>query len=290
MPMKRVAEAAAQIRIEDVEFVRHDSGGLLARIYHPVGDGPFPAAVEVHGGVWISNDRFRSAAIATELAARGTLIMSIDFRMPPQASYPASLSDISSAIVWLKAHAPELKVDPRRIGTLGFSSGGHQVLLLGLRPDFPKYAPVADVANFDASVAFVVAAWPIVDPIQRYGMAKQKGRADLIRGHDLYWQTEAAMAEGNPQFILDRDEQSSLPAALLIQGTADDNIDHHTAEPFAEEYRKRGGMIAVCKFEGAGHGFIRDDLTTPDAARAVDLIDTFIRRPENFSPFADAKS
>jgi acetyl esterase/lipase len=261
----------------DVAYVERDGKSLLGRLYRPEGKGPFPAVVDVHGGMWTINDRLHDAVADMELARRGTVVLSIDFRMPPDAAYPASLCDIHAAIVWLKAHADEFHIDSKRIGTLGFSSGGHQALLLALRPDHPDYASGSEIGGFDGSVAFTVACWPIVDPVQRYGMAREKGRTDLVDAHDAYWGSVAAMADGNPQYILDRNEQTRTPPALVLQGTADDNIDHRTMEPFAAAYRERGGTITVHKFDGAAHGFIRDDLTAPDAARGIDLIDAFIR-------------
>jgi len=261
----------------DIAYVDRGGMRLLGRLYRPAGEGPFPAVVDVHGGMWTINDRLHDAAVATELARRGTVVLSIDFRMPPDAAYPASLRDIHAAIVWLKTYADELHIDINWVGTLGFSSGGHQVLLLAVRPDHPDYSSGTQIGGFDGSVAFTIACWPIVDPVQRYGMAREKGRADLVAAHDSYWGSVEAMADGNPQYILDRGEPSRLPPALILQGTADDNIDHRTMEPFAASYRKRGGKITVHKFEGAAHAFIRDDLSTPDSIRGVDLIDAFIR-------------
>ncbi|MBX6376250.1 MAG: alpha/beta hydrolase fold domain-containing protein [Acetobacteraceae bacterium] len=86
------------MRIEDIPYRRRPDGGepLLARLYRPArGTGPFPAVVEVHGGAWTGSDRLNNAAIATEFAREGIVTLSLDFRMPPEAPYPASLADIN---------------------------------------------------------------------------------------------------------------------------------------------------------------------------------------------------
>ena len=58
-----------EVRVEDVEFYRHGERPLLARLYRPDGEGPFPGVVEVHGGAWTLNDRTTNEPIARPLAA-----------------------------------------------------------------------------------------------------------------------------------------------------------------------------------------------------------------------------
>ena len=148
------ADVQAEIRIEDVEYQRQAGRALLARLYRPAGTGPFPAVVQVHGGAWVSKDRSDNAFIAKALAESGMLVASIDFRMPPEAPYPASLADINLAVRWLKARARTYGSRPDRLGLFGTSSGGHQALLAAMRPDDPRYAalPLPE-APYPASLA-----------------------------------------------------------------------------------------------------------------------------------------
>ena len=64
----------------------------------------------------------------------GMVVASVDFRLNGQAPHPAAMQDIHSAIRWLKAHAADFDATPEGMGALGFSSGGHQVLMAGMRP------------------------------------------------------------------------------------------------------------------------------------------------------------
>jgi dipeptidyl aminopeptidase/acylaminoacyl peptidase len=84
------------------------------------------------------------------------------------------------------------------------------------------------------------------------------------------------MAEGNPQLILERGEAVDRPPALIMQGTADDNLTPDMAANFAVAYRKLGGSIAFHSFEGQPHAFIARDPAAPDALRALNLIADFI--------------
>lgn len=267
------------VHAEDIEYRSRDGKPLLARLYRPRGIGPFPAVVEVHGGAWIGNDRLTNVAIHQPLAASGVVVMAIDFRMPPEAQYPASIADINYAVRWLKARGRALGVDPARVGGVGTSSGGHQLMLSALRPRDPRYAslPLPEAPGIDASLAFVVLCWSILDPLARYRMVKANGNTRLAQAHESYWPSEAAMAEGNPQLILERGEITALPPALILQGTNDDNVTPDMVSRFAAAYRAAGGRIKLETFEGQPHAFIAKDPAAPAAVKAIELIVSFVR-------------
>src|SRR5690242_7161870 len=144
--------ARFEIEVRDLEYLRHSDGALLARLYRPLGAGPFTALVEVHGGAWASGDRLNNAPLDEALAKSGIVVLAIDFRMPPEHRYPASIADINFATRWLKTHAPEFASRRELVGGLGTSSGAHQLLLSALKPLDPRYAalPLAEAAAEDA--------------------------------------------------------------------------------------------------------------------------------------------
>ena len=108
-----------EVDIEDVIFAEHESKPLLARVMLPRGSGPFPAVVSVHGGAWYENDRTHRNVTKRELARRGIVVVAIDFRMPPEATYPAALADINFAVRWVKANADRLRTAPDAVGHSG---------------------------------------------------------------------------------------------------------------------------------------------------------------------------
>lgn len=267
------------IQVEDITYLRHGDRPLLARLYRPRGEGPFPAVVEVHGGAWTQNDRTTNVAIHEPLARSGVVVMAIDFRMPPEAKYPAAIADINFAIRWLKHHAREFNIRPTLVGGLGTSSGGHQVMLSALRPRDPRYATISfPGATADAGLAFVALCWPINNPLARYRMVKANGNTRLAAAHDAYWPDEAAMEDANPQLILERGEKVPLPPVLLVQGMRDDNVTPDMADRFAAAYRSAGGPIELHKFSTQPHAFIARDPAAPDAATAVATIVDFVHR------------
>ena len=276
-----------EITVEDVEYMRHGDRPLLARIYKPRGTGPFPLIVDLHGGAWCNKDRTTDAGTDEPLAKSGVVVVALDFRMPPEARYPASLADINYAIRWCKSQSRTLYSRPDLVGILGVSSGGHQAMLTAMRPHDARYAAILLSARtpVDASVRAAVLCWPVIDPLGRYRYAKEnlggalKKQADnWVLCHDKYWPDEAAMAEGNPTAALERGEKVALPPVLYLQGTAD--VAHPAAnrDRFIANYRKAGGRVELQLFEGMGEAFITNDPTSPSALAAIDKIIDFVHR------------
>src|SRR5216683_7571216 len=162
-----------EVDVEDVEYLRHGDTPLLARLFKPRGAGPFPAVVELHGGAWCLGNRLQDTAINEQLARNGILVAALDFRLPPVASYPGSLADIDYGIRWLKTQATTLGTRPDMVCSFGISSGGHQAMLVGMRPRDSRYSTITLSGDADASVRGVIMGAPVIDPLGRYRYAKQ---------------------------------------------------------------------------------------------------------------------
>jgi acetyl esterase/lipase len=276
------------IVVKDVEYLRHGDKPLLARLFTPRGTGPFPLIVELHGGAWNLGDRLMDVAINEPLAKSGVVVAALDFRMPPEAPYPASLADINYAIRWFKTQATTWGSRPDLVGALGSSSGAHQAMLAGMRPRDPRYAAIplpAGAPAVDASLRCVVLCWPVIDPLARYRYAKElkeggKPRPDLLDQviplHDKYWQTEEAMAEGNPVLALERSERVELPPALYIQGTEDVAHPRVDLDRFVTQYRKAGGSVELALFEDVAEGFVIRKPSLPASGQALEKIIKFV--------------
>ena len=258
---------------EDITYQSPNGAPLLARLYRPVGPGPFPAVLEVHGGAWTGGDRFNNVAIAEALAADGVVVLSIDFRMPPVGQYPMACQDVSTGIRFLKAHAEEYGSRADLVGGLGTSSGGHLLLLAALRPNDPRYTPAGD-----ASLAFAIACWPVADPLKRYRVMQESGNARIVAAHDAFWPSVDDMTDANPTQILLRGDDVAKPPMMVIQGTNDNNLTPDMTSGFASAYAAAGGKVTFESFPGQPHAFIPGNPTSADSVRALELIKGFVHR------------
>lgn len=94
-----------------------------------------PAVVFVHGGGWRAGNKSEFYPMANLLAQRGYAVFLPEFRLSPEAAYPAGLVDVNDAIVWVKAQSGAFRVDPARIALAGGSSGGQMAALLAFSSD-----------------------------------------------------------------------------------------------------------------------------------------------------------
>ncbi len=155
--------------VADFNYIEHADGPQRLRLFMPVGAGPFPLVVDVHGGAWCNGDLKDCEPRDLTLVRAGLAVAALNFRHAGQG-YPSSLVDINYAIRWLKAHAGKLGLRADAVGLSGQSSGGHLAMLAAMRPADPRYAavPSPDGAAVDASVKAVVMQWPVINPLSRY--------------------------------------------------------------------------------------------------------------------------
>jgi acetyl esterase/lipase len=263
-------------KTEDHLFRTVDGIDLSGTLYRPDTNGPIPYVVEVHGGAWRGGDRLNNVDIHADLAKNGIGVFALDFRLSDVSFYPASVEDVNAGVRWFKANADRIDVEASSIGGLASSSGGQQLGMLALRPDDPAYqANDPSLDGVDASIAFFIACWPILDPLARYRLSQELNREGLIEAHHAYFENEDAMRVGNPYLLIKRGEATHLPPMLIIQGTQDGNVAHERADIFAEAYKNAGGKIDVQKFDEP-HSFISPEPDSEASKAALAMMRAFV--------------
>ena len=188
----------AGMTVTETVYCRTVSDTRKALVYRPAGKGPFPALVCVHGGAWVSGDRFATSGFAELVAATGIVVMAIDTRLAPRYPYPAAVEDVHCAVRWLKAHAAQYDIDAGNVGALGISSGGYLALLASLCPGrtpFGGETPAGLQQVPDAAHDGIMVRHPVDRGVAHDGVeflihlqglrVRQKGlNAELARGGD----------------------------------------------------------------------------------------------------------
>jgi acetyl esterase len=135
--------------------IRGAAGDIPARIYTPEGAGPFPVIVYYHGGGWVIADKNVYDGGARGLAkAANAVVVSVDYRLAPEAKFPAQHDDALAAYRWALANAASIKGDPKRVALAGESAGGNLAVAT---------AVAARDAKLQAPAA-VISVYPIAQP------------------------------------------------------------------------------------------------------------------------------
>jgi acetyl esterase len=117
----------------DVVYGTVDREPLLLDAYVPTAKTTKrPAILLVHGGAWRAGDKTNFTAAGFKLAQLGYVAFSVNYRLAPLHPYPAAVDDVEAAVRWVRAPAQvkAYRLDPKRIGAIGASAGGHLVGML----------------------------------------------------------------------------------------------------------------------------------------------------------------
>jgi acetyl esterase/lipase len=144
--------------IPHLEFCKAGEQTLRLNILRPKSKSvsPMPVVVYIHGGAWRSGSKDGYLPILIKLAQHGYCVVSIQYRLSQEAVFPASIQDCKCAVRWLRAHASQYNIDPKRIGAIGLSAGGHLVALLGTSAGVPALEGSGGYGNYSSSVGAVV--------------------------------------------------------------------------------------------------------------------------------------
>lgn len=245
--------AAAGVRyLSGVSFDRPGGEDLRLDLCMPARlDAAKPAVVCIHGGGWRGGTRAEYAPLIVQLARRGYVAVTIDYRLAPQHRFPAQAQDVRAAMRWLRAQSDELGLDANRIGLLGWSSGGHLACFVGVA-GVAAYSPFGDSSEPasrqpSGDVQAVVSFSGLTDLTADYWNEISSGRKALIGCE--FEQNPAAYRAASPLAHVDR----NAPPFLLLHGRADPVVPFDQSERFSDALNAVGGTVSLRGYAGQGH-------------------------------------
>jgi acetyl esterase/lipase len=160
-PYIKIAEPAMPAEIKSKENVVYSKIGdreLLADVFYPAKKSKqgYPGVVMIFGGGWKSGDKSQNVPMAQQLAAKGYVAITIEYRLSLEAQYPGQVQDVKAAIRWLRANANEFNLGKSKIATLGMSAGGQLAALVGTTNGVAKFDSVGGNTNQSSNVQAIV--------------------------------------------------------------------------------------------------------------------------------------
>lgn len=201
----------------------------LLDIYLPAtSKGRLPVVVWIHGGAWLSNDKYSDMGYMQETVngflEHGYALASIDYRFSTQAVFPAQIQDCHQAIGFLHENAAKYGIDPDRIAVIGFSAGGHlgSLLALSLNDEITAFYPGGVRPRYRVKCVIDFYGPADLIAISQNANANESSPPDpiaVLLGSDPILRPDLARA-ASPVTYVNRND----PPFLIIQGEKDESV------------------------------------------------------------------
>jgi acetyl esterase len=248
---------------------------IPVRVYRPVGanaDTPLPALVYFHGGGWVIGDLETHDVLCRQLTAEaGIVTVSVDYRLAPEAKFPAAADDAWTATRWVVANAGKLGVDPQRLAVGGDSAGGNLAAVVALmardaggpmlRQQVLLY-PVTDAGTETASY-------------RSFAEGHLLTRDSMVWFFDQYLPSNATASDWRVSPLRAASHAGVAPALIVTAGF-DPLRDE--GEAYARKLRDAGVMVDYVCYGGMIHGFVPMGKLIDTGNRAVSHIAASLRQ------------
>jgi acetyl esterase/lipase len=242
-------------RIRDLQYARAAGINLKLDVYrHRSHPHDCPTLLQIHGGGWvIGSKNEQGVPLMLQMASRGWVCVSIDYRLSPHATFPDHLVDVKRAIEWIRVHGREYGANPDFLVVTGGSAGGHLAALAALTANDPEYQPGFE--SVDTSVSACVPFYGVYDFTNRHGVYRNSGLAELLEARVM----KASMKE-NPEAYEKASPMSRVhsdaPPFFIVHGDLDTLVPVDEARRFAGALRELCQNPAVyAEIRGAQHAF-----------------------------------
>lgn len=257
-----------------------DAAHVLDVLTSSEGTEGAPVMVFVHGGAWtIGSKEQQCRPMLYELAARGWVVVTCDYRLSPRATWPDHVVDVKRVVAWAREHAGSFGGDPARfLAISGNSAGGHLAALTALTPGAEEWQPGFEDA--DASVDACVSIYGVLDMTGDPTSAGPQGRAlqSLLGRSVMKVRLDDARDVYEAASPIHRITEQA-PPFLVLHGTKDTLVSVGIAREFVAAFRARtSSPIAYVELPWAQHGY--DTLCSPRCSATVlgiaDFLDTLV--------------
>ncbi|WP_030902859.1 alpha/beta hydrolase [Streptomyces sp. NRRL F-5126] len=239
--------------VEDVT-VRTASGDVPVRVYTPDGAENHGLLVYFHGGAFFLGSLDTHDHVARSLAKEtGLKVISVGYRLAPEAAFPAGLDDCYAVVRWAAEQAEALAWDGGTFAVAGDSSGGTFAAAIAARAHDDGFHRITHQVLYYPSLDldFDTARYASLrENAVGYGMET----AGLGPFNAFYLGSGADPADPLVSPIK-RADLTGLPPALIVTAQYDPLRDE--GELYGARLRKAGVATEVSRYEGAGHGFVQ---------------------------------
>ena len=181
--------------------------------------------------------------IARWLNAHGIAGVVLEYRLPA-GNYHRPMLDAQRAIRVVRSHAAEWKIDPRRIGIVGFSAGGHLASTAGTHFDAGNDKSADPVERLSCRPDFMVLVYPVIT----MGEKTHGGSRKNLLG-------ATPSAELMDLFSNEKQVTAKTPPAFLTHARTDAVVPVAHSQMFHEALKAKGVAAELQEFPKGNHGY-----------------------------------
>jgi acetyl esterase len=233
--------------------------GRPARVYRPEGAGPWPTLVFLHGGGFVIGDLDTHDQTCRRICSGAdTVVLSVDYRLAPEAAYPAAVEDALAAVRWAAEHRAEL-------------SGG-ELLAVGGDSAGGNLAAVAAQELRD-TVGAQVLICPATHVAGDYPSRTDNGKGYFLEYATMLWFFEhyaggdASLDPDDPRLSPHFGDLEGVAPALVVTAEFDPLRDE--GEAYADRLAEAGVPVDRVRYDGLVHNFQDMGQFSPAATAAT---------------------
>jgi acetyl esterase len=252
------------------------AGEIPLRLYRGQGTDasrPQPALIYYHGGGWVLGNLESHDGVCRDIAnAAQCTVISVDYRLAPEAKFPAAADDSIAAAQWIHDNAEDLGIDRNRLAVGGDSAGGNLSAVVALHAR----------DNGGPKLKLQVLIYPSTDMSSVYPSYEEFAeqlpltRSTMDWFVDLYLKQRATDAKDWRASPLHAKSLAGLPPAYVITAAMDPLRDE--GEEFARALMQAGVAVETKRFDGQIHGFLTMGRIIKDSQVAIADIATELRK------------
>lgn len=280
-----------------------DGLDIRADVYAPDGQAPGPAILYIHGGALIFGNRHWIQPYQLErYVGAGFTVVSIDYRLAPEAKLPNIIEDVEDAYSWMRRDgAAEFGIDPDRVSLVGYSAGAYLSLVAGYRfaprpravVSFYGYGDLTGPWYSEPSPFYLETEERVSEEVARAGVGTapiSEGPLLLVSPRSAFyvhcrqrgmWPLEVA---GHKPTETDwfrpheplRNVSSDFPPTLLLHGEMDTDVPFQQSVLMSEEFARHGVTHELVSGRDWNHAFDFKDPGAPEIIKAIDKAADFL--------------
>lgn len=257
---------AGQVRlIEDIVYTAEDGEALKMDVLAPwaqrVGylksvpkPEPRPLIVFVQGSSWRRPTMGEQIPELVQFVHYGYVVATVQHRNSLDGHpFPAFLEDVKTAIRFLRKHADEYCIDPKRVVVWGTSSGANAALLTGLTINDPRYESDSYTDQSDA-VSAVVSCFGPTDVEETFEHAENIPGSDILQiclfGTDTKKWPQIKQEMSPVTHVKDGQQ---YPPFLLLHGDSDEVVAYDQMTKMYDRLQAAGASVEAYRVKGANH-------------------------------------